>query len=236
MSAVLEAQLRLAQQGDRESMALLLEENAPLIWSIVRRFFGRGVENDDLFQIGSIGFIKAVKGFDFTLGNCFSTYAVPKIAGEIRRFLRDDGMIKVSRSIKENASRVSAAREAFEKQQGRAPRVSELCALTGLTQEDLLLCEQVSSQADSLDAALTDDGFTLQATLHTAHGEAQLVERLAVSEAVRQLEKTQQAVIILRYFRDLTQQKTARILGISQVQVSRLEKKACIRMRQILQE
>lgn len=236
MSAVAEARLRLAQQGDRESLALLLEENTPLIWSIARRFFGRGVEGDDLFQLGSIGFIKAVKGFDFTLGNCFSTYAVPKIAGEIRRFLRDDGMVKVSRSIKENAARVYAAREAFEKQQGRVPRVSELCALTGLEQEDLLLCQQVSSQADSLDAPVTDDGFTLQAVLGSHSEETLLVEHIALSEAIKQLDKTQQAIIILRYFRDLTQQKTAGILGISQVQVSRLEKKACSRIRQLLQE
>lgn len=225
-----------AQRGESASMERLVEENAPLIWSVVRRFMGRGTDAEDLFQLGSIGFIKAVRGFDEGFGTQFSTYAVPKIAGEIRRYLRDDGMIKVSRSVKENAVRLRAARESFEKTHGRSPHISELTELTGLSAEEITLCEQAASDTLSLDTPPDAGAQPLAEVLRGDGGEDRLVESLALSGAIERLEPVQKAVIILRYFRDLTQQKTAQILDISQVQVSRLEKRACAALRQSLGE
>ncbi len=231
----IETLIAAAQTGDSDSMSTLVEQNTPLIWSVVRRFSGRGVEQDDLFQLGSIGFIKAVQGFDLSFGTQFSTYAVPKIMGEIQRFLRDDGMIKVSRSVKEHAARVAAVRVRFEKEQGREPRLSELCAQSGLSEEEVLLCQQAHSEATSLDGAQNEDGFSLADVLSEGDQEGRMVEYLALRDAIEALEPRQKAVLVLRYFRDMTQQKTAQVLDMSQVQVSRMEKKACQLIRQYMQ-
>ena len=236
-SATLDA-VALAQGGDQEAMARLIEENSPLIWSVVRRFFGRGAEPDDLYQLGCIGFIKAVQGFSWDYGTQFSTYAVPKIAGEVKRFLRVDGMVKVSRTLKENAAKVWAARDAYEKRHGVEARLSDISELTGLSPEDIAACLQANVDTASLDAAMGDsdgDGFSLLSTLSSGD-EDKLVEHIALRTAMDTLDETQRQVLVLRYFRDMTQQKAAQILGLSQVQVSRLEKKAVAQIREILLE
>ena len=226
--------LLAAQKGDRQEMERLLQENSALIWSVAHRFTGRGCELEDLYQLGCIGFVKAVQGFDTEFGTQFSTYAVPKIAGEIKRFLRDDGIIKVSRSLKENAARVFAARERFEREQGRAPDVSELCELTGLTAEEVAQTASAPAEPCSLDEPMGEEGFSLHNLLPAAGDEEKMVEHLDLRAAIDRLEEQQRMVILLRYYRDMTQQKVAQALGLTQVQVSRLEKRACRELQKML--
>ena len=226
--------LLAAQSGDKAEMERLLTENSALIWSVAHRFTGRGCELEDLYQLGCIGFVKAVQGFDTEFGTQFSTYAVPKIAGEIKRFLRDDGIIKVSRSLKENAARVFAAREKFEREQGRAPYVSELCDLTGLTAEEIAQTASAPAEPCSLDEPMGDEGFSLHNLLPAAGDEEKMVEHLDLRAAIDRLEEQQRMVILLRYYRDMTQQKVAQTLGLTQVQVSRLEKRACRELQKML--
>ena len=187
------ALLERAQQGDDRAEAQLLTENAGLIWSIVRRYNGCGVETDDLYQLGCIGFVKAVKGFDLTYGTQFSTYAVPKIAGEIRRFLRDDGPVKVGRTMREKGQTLWAARE-------------------------------------------TAEGLTLESTLCAEEPSVSLVERIALRDAIDALPEKERKTILLRFFKGLTQEQTARILQVSQVQVSRLERRSLQKLRDLLAE
>ncbi len=226
--------LQAAQSGDRAEMERLLTENSALIWSVAHRFTGRGCELEDLYQLGCIGFVKAVQGFDTEFGTQFSTYAVPKIAGEIKRFLRDDGIIKVSRSLKENAARVFAARERFEREQGRAPYVSELCELTGLTAEEIAQTASAPAEPCSLDEPMGEEGFSLHNLLPAAGDEEKMVEHLDLRAAIDRLEEQQRMVILLRYYKDMTQQKVAQTLGLTQVQVSRLEKRACRELQKML--
>ena len=233
MSICIEA-LRAAQAGDRAEMERLLTENSALIWSVAHRFTGRGCELEDLYQLGCIGFVKAVQGFDAAFGTQFSTYAVPKIAGEIKRFLRDDGIIKVSRSLKENAARVFAARERFERENGRAPYVSELCDLTGLTAEEIAQTASAPAEPCSLDEPMGEEGFSLHNLLPAVGDEEKMVEHLVLRAAIDRLEEQQRMVILLRYYKDLTQQKVAQALGLTQVQVSRLEKRACRELQKML--
>ncbi|MGX8699129.1 MAG: SigB/SigF/SigG family RNA polymerase sigma factor [bacterium] len=226
--------IRAAQKGDREAMSALLEENSGLIWSVVRRYYGRGVEPEDLYQLGAIGFLKAVQGFEPAFGTQFSTYAVPKIAGEIRRFLRDDGPVKVSRSIKEKALLLREAERSLTQSLGREPTIGELSEKTGLPREDIALALDAVSQPDSLQRENAETGLTLADTLGGGEGEEQLLERVALREAIASLPERERKVILLRYFRDLTQTRTATLLGISQVQVSRLEKKAMAHLKERL--
>ena len=198
--------IQRSQQGDRDASERLVTENTGLIWSIARRYFGRGVEPDDLFQLGCVGFLKAVEGFDTAYGTQFSTYAVPKIAGEIRRFLRDDGAVKVSRSVKERAAAIKKTRERLTGDFGRDPTVSELSEALGLSPEEI--------------AAAETDGM-----------EEKLLERMALQEALARLNDKERLVIQLRYYHSLTQQRVAGLIGVSQVQVSRIEKKALERLR-----
>ena len=223
--------LREARNGDNEACARLIEENAGLIWSIVRRYYGRGVEPDDLYQLGCLGFLKAVQGFDFSYGTCFSTYAVPKIAGEIRRFLRDDGTVKVGRTIREQAQLLYTQRERLRHDLGREPVLSELVEATGLTVEEIARTETATEAPESLQQELAD-GLTLEGTLGTDAPEEGLVEKLALREAIDRLPEKERMTILLRYFKGLTQEQTARILGVSQVQVSRLERRGLKRLRE----
>ena len=230
MSAALEV-LRAAQQGDREACEQAVLENNGLIWSIVRRYYGRGVDPDDLYQLGCLGFLKAVQGFDFSYGTCFSTYAVPKIAGEIRRFLRDDGAVKVGRSMREQAQTLYTARERLRQSLGREPALSELSEATGLAPEEIARTELATNAPESLQQEMAD-GLTLEGTLGTEAPEEGLVERIALREAIDQLPEKERMTILLRYFRGMTQEQTARVLGVSQVQISRLEHRGLKRLRE----
>lgn len=230
MSAALEV-LRAAQQGDREACEQAVLENNGLIWSIVRRYYGRGVDPDDLYQLGCLGFLKAVQGFDFSYGTCFSTYAVPKIAGEIRRFLRDDGAVKVGRSMREQAQTLYTARERLRQSLGREPALSEFSEATGLAPEEIARTELATNAPESLQQEMAD-GLTLEGTLGTEAPEEGLVERIALREAIDHLPEKERMTILLRYFKGMTQEQTARVLGVSQVQVSRLERRGLGHLRE----
>ncbi|MBQ2781971.1 MAG: sigma-70 family RNA polymerase sigma factor [Oscillospiraceae bacterium] len=229
------ALLEQAQKGDEKACNRMLEENSGLIWSIVRRYHGCGVESDDLYQLGCIGFIKAVKGFDFAYGTQFSTYAVPKIAGEIRRFLRDDGAVKVGRTIKEKGQTLWSARERLRQQLGREAHLSELSEATGISVEEIASIDIATIAPESLQQE-TAEGLTLESTLGTDGEEDKLVERLALRQAIDTLPEKERMTILLRFFKCLTQQQTARILGVSQVQVSRLERRSLAKLRLYLEE
>ena len=227
--------LRLAKEGDKAAAERLIEENSGLIWSIARRFFGRGTEADDLYQLGCVGFLKAISGFDESFGTQFSTYAVPKISGEIRRFLRDDGAIKVSRGIKEQAQQIKNARTQLEQKLGREPYLSELSAETGFTPEEIAFAETATGPAESLQREAGDEGFTLEHILSDAQGEEKMLESITLKLAVEKLPEKEKKTVFLRYYHGMTQDKAAKILGVSQVQVSRLEKKAMEHLREILE-
>ena len=230
MSAALEL-LRAAQEGDRDACEQAVLENNGLIWSVVRRYYGRGVEPDDLYQLGCLGFLKAIRGFDFSYGTCFSTYAVPKIAGEIRRFLRDDGAVKVSRSVKERAAAIKKTRERLTGDFGRDPTVSELSEALGLSPEEIAAAETATSATESIQRQTGEEGFSLEDVLCTDGMEEKLLERMALQEALARLNDKERLVIQLRYYHSLTQQRVAGLIGVSQVQVSRIEKKALERLR-----
>lgn len=227
--------LERAQGGDEAAASQMLEENSGLIWSIVRRYYGCGVESDDLYQLGCIGFIKAVNGFDFTYGTQFSTYAVPKIAGEIRRFLRDDGAIKVGRTIKEKGQLLWSAREKLRQQLGRDAYLSELAEATGITVEEIATIDLATIAPESLQQE-TAEGLTLESTLGSDGEEERLVEKLALRQAIDTLPEKERMTILLRFFKSLTQQQTAKILGVSQVQISRLERRGLSKLRILLEE
>ena len=225
------SELRAARQGDREAAGRLLEENSGLIWSVARRYFGRGAEAEDLYQLGCLGFLKAIEGFDEEFGTRFSTYAVPKIAGEIRRFLRDDGMLKVSRGVKEQAAKIHQARLALEQRLGREPSVSELTEATGFSGEEIAFAQLATGPAESIHSPCGEDGFNLELVLGDFEAEERMLERVSLRALVEQLPERERKVIVLRYFHGLTQQSCARVLGVSQVQVSRLERRAVDALR-----
>ena len=226
--------IRAAQAGDRSAAEQLVVENSGLIWSMARRYFGRGTEPHDLYQLGCVGFLKAVAGFDLSYGTQFSTYAVPKIAGEIRRFLRDDGQVKVSRSLKERAAQIHQARTRLTGTLGREPAVSELAAELGLTPEEIAMAETATGMAESIQRESGDEGFSLEDVLCTDGMEDRILESLSLRNALSHLTERERMVIDLRYFHGLTQQKIAGLLGVSQVQVSRIEKKALTNLRTYL--
>lgn len=235
MTDTMRGLLEQAAAGDRQAEAQLLEENSGLIWSIARRYYGRGAEPDDLYQLACVGFIKAVRGFDAALGNEFSTYAVPKIAGEIRRFLRDDGAVKVGRAVKERAARVRRVQAELEGRTGRSPTVSEVAEAAGLTAEEVASCEQAEVTVDSFERELSGGG-----RLGDLVGDEGMEERaclyLSLGEALGALPERERQVLALRFSRDLTQQQVSRIIGVSQVQVSRIEKRAIAALREKLIE
>lgn len=223
-----------AQNGDNDACQQVLTENVGLIWSIVKRYSGCGVDTDDLYQLGCIGFINAVKGFDLTYGTQFSTYAVPKIAGEIRRFLRDDGSVKVGRSLREKGQTLFYTRERLRHTLGREPQLSELAQETGMTVEEVAAVELANGPLESLQQE-TIDGLTLESTLGTDSPEEGMVEKIALREAIDSLPERERITILLRFFRGMTQEQAARILKVSQVQVSRLERKGLAKLREILE-
>ena len=235
-SASSSALLEAAREGDDRACEQVLQENNGLIWSVVRRYYGRGVEPDDLYQLGCMGFLKAVRGFDPEYGTQFSTYAVPKIAGEIRRFLRDDGAVKVSRGLKERGIALRATRGRLAAALGREPTLSELAEETGLTPEEVAAAETAVEPVVSLQAETGENGLTLEGLLSAGNEEERLLERLALRGAIALLPEREQQVLLLRYYKGLTQTRAAKALGISQVQVSRLERRAVEHLRTVLEE
>lgn len=230
----LEELIARSQAGDRGATEILVEENSGLVWSVARRFLGRGTEAEDLYQLGCLGFLKAVEGFDLEYGTQFSTYAVPKIAGEIRRFLRDDGAVKVSRSLKEQAAAIHSARNRLTSALGREPTIQEISRQTGLSPEDIALAETATAATESIQRELGDEGFSLENVLTDTESEENMVEKIALRQAVEALPQRERMVIQLRYFHSLTQQRVAQIIDVSQVQVSRIEKKALGMLRELM--
>lgn len=222
------------QAGDREAGELLITENAGLIWSVARRFLGRGTEADDLYQLGCLGFLKAVEGFDLEFGTQFSTYAVPKISGEIRRFLRDDGVIKVSRSLKEQAASIKSMRNHLTSALGREPTIQEISRQTGFTVEEIALAETATAATESIQEQMGSEGFTLENILTDTESEDRFLEHMALRQAIEQLPEREAMVIKLRYFHGLTQDRVSKVLNVSQVQVSRIEKRAITRLQELL--
>lgn len=223
-----------AQQGDKHASEALVKENAGLIWSVTRRFLGRGTEADDLYQLGCLGFLKAVEGFDLAYGTQFSTYAVPKIAGEIRRFLRDDGAVKVSRTIKEQAATIKTARNKLNHTLYREPTINEIAQATGLTPEEIATAETATAATESIQRENGEDGFSLEDILSDTQTEDSLVEKISLRQAISKLPERERNVLQLRYFHGLTQERVARVMEVSQVQISRIEKKALAILRQLM--
>ncbi|HIQ68493.1 MAG TPA: sigma-70 family RNA polymerase sigma factor [Candidatus Faecousia excrementigallinarum] len=223
-----------SQQGDQQAKEELVEANTGLIWSVAKRFMGRGTETEDLYQLGCLGFLKAVEGFDLAYGTQFSTYAVPKIAGEIRRFLRDDGAVKVSRGIKERAAAIKTTRNQLVHALGREPTILEISRQTGFSPEEIAMAETATAAIESIQQETGEEGFSLESVLSDTQTEEQLVERLSLKQAIGALPEREALVIQLRYFHGLTQDRVARVLSVSQVQVSRIEKKALSQLREFM--
>jgi len=222
------------QKGDMDAKETLIAENSGLIWSVTKRYLGRGTEAEDLFQLGCLGFLKAVAGFDLTFGTQFSTYAVPKISGEIRRFLRDDGVVKVSRGIKERAATLKTVHSQLLQELGREPTVSELSERTGFTAEEIAVAESATACVESIQQDNGAEGFTLENVLSDTDSEETVLERIALRQAIDRLAEREAMVIRLRYFHGLTQERISKVLSVSQVQVSRIEKKALEKLREYL--
>lgn len=233
--------IRRAQAGEKEAREVLIEENLGLVHHIVKRFFGRGYEAEDLFQIGVIGLMKAIDKFNTAFEVKFSTYAVPLIAGEIKRFIRDDGMVKVSRTLKENGMKVKYAKERLSGKLGREPSMLEVAQEAGLTMEELVLAMEANVQVESIyKSVYQNDGNEIymvdQLADESRDEQEGLLNHLVVKQLLNSLTEKEQKLIILRYYQDKTQTEVARILGISQVQVSRMEKRILFSMREKMQE
>ncbi|MCC8067583.1 MAG: SigB/SigF/SigG family RNA polymerase sigma factor [Clostridiales bacterium] len=230
------ALIERVHKGDKAAREQLVEENMGLVYTVVRRFLGRRCESEDLIQIGSIGLLKAVDNFDSSYEVRFSTYAVPMIAGEIRRFLRDDGMIKVSRILKESAAKAWSAREILEKQTGAEPTLNEIAQETGISPEELALAMDAVSDVESLNQTVyQNDGTPLllgDRLPDDRDRNEELLNRMLLAQLLQLLEPDEQRIIQMRYFEDMTQVKVAACLGMTQVQVSRAEKRILRRMRE----
>lgn len=230
----LEELIASSQGGDSQATEILVEENSGLIWAVVRRFLGRGADADDLYQLGCLGFLKAVEGFDLQFGTQFSTYAVPKISGEIRRFLRDDGAVKVSRTLKEQSAVIKSTRNRLAAALGREPTILEISRQTGFSPEEIALAETATAATESIQKENGEDGFSLEDILTDTETEERMVEKIALRQAISALPDREKTVIHLRYFHALTQQRVAKLMNISQVQVSRIEKKAISLLRDLM--
>lgn len=227
-----------AQKGDKEALEKLVQINLPLVSAISKKFLNRGYEYEDIFQIGSMGLVKAVNNFDRKFNVKFSTYAVPMIMGEIKRFIRDDGIIKVSRSIKSVARKLHYDRETLTKKLNRDPTVEELSSYSGINVEDIIFAtESVNNMQYLYDTVHQDDGapvLLIDKLSENAEDDGEIIEKIILKEALVKLDAQSRQVIILRYFKDKTQVQVARMLGISQVQVSRIEKKVLKTMKEKL--
>ena len=241
-----------SQAGERDAREVLIEKNLGLVHHIVRRFAGRGQDMEDLFQIGVIGLMKAIDNFNLQLGVKFSTYAVPMITGEIKRFLRDDGLVKVSRTIKENGLKVKLARQRLQAEEGREPTLQEIMEVTGLSSEEVVMAMEAAIEVESIYASVyQDDGSEVYLVDRVVRGKngsvgsstagpagsedeekEELLNHMLLKQLLNSLEPYERELISMRYFQDKTQVEIAGILGISQVQVSRMEKKRLLRLRE----
>lgn len=224
-----------AHQGDKEARDTLFEENTGLIYSVARRFLGRGVEMEDLFQIGSIGLLKAVDKFDPAFEVKFSTYAIPMILGELKRFFRDDGMIKVSRALKESQHKVYQTRDRIEKELGREPTIQELSEAAGMAAEEVAMAMESAAEVESLYRTVYQgdgsDISLLDKIPEKTDAQEHLLNRIFLEEILGKLEVKERQLICMRYFQDMTQTQVAKVLGVSQVQVSRMEKRILNRLK-----
>ena len=231
--------LTQAQAGDREAREVLVEKNLGLVHHIVRRFLGRGYDAEDLFQIGAIGLMKAIDKFDLAYDVKFSTYAVPMISGEIKRFLRDDGIVKVSRTLKENGWKIRQAAEQIYHERGRDATLEEIAEATGIAREDIVMAMEANVEVESIyKSVYQSDGneiYLVDKLPEKKDDNEKLLNHMLLEQLIGELGEEERMLIRLRYFQDKTQVEVAKNLGISQVQVSRMEKKILIRMREKLQ-
>ncbi|MEH7236931.1 RNA polymerase sporulation sigma factor SigF [Bacillus sp. JJ1562] len=225
--------IKLSQEGRQEARDLIVQKNMRLVWSVVQRFLNRGYEPDDLFQIGCIGLLKSVDKFDLSYDVKFSTYAVPMIIGEIQRFIRDDGTVKVSRSLKETGNKIRKAKDELSKQFGRVPTIVEIAEYLEITPEDVVLAQEASRAPSSIhETVYENDGDPITLLDQIAdNNETKWFDKIALKEAIRELDERERLIVFLRYYKDQTQSEVATRLGISQVQVSRLEKKILQQMK-----
>ena len=232
--------LSLAKKGDNDAMNKLIELNLPLVASISKKFLNRGYEYEDIFQIGSIGLVKAINNFDLNFNVKFSTYAVPMIIGEIKRFLRDDGMIKVSRNVKSLARKIHFYKEELTSKLKRSPTIDELAEYAGVEKEEIVFAIESSNTLQYLyDTIHQDDGapvLLIDKLSEKRSEDTNLIEKIALKDALRSLDEKARQIIMLRYFKDKTQVQVAKMLGISQVQVSRIEKKVLLQMKKKLED
>ena len=225
--------IKASQEGDKEARITMVEGNTRLVWSIVQRFANRGADSEDLFQIGCIGLMKSIDKFDLSYDVKFSTYAVPMIIGEIQRFIRDDGTVKVSRSLKETGNKVRKAKDELSKNLGRIPTINELSEYLEISTEDIILAQEASRTPSSIHETVYEndgDPITLLDQIDDGN-EGKWFDKIALKEAIRELEERERLIVYLRYYKDQTQSEVAVRLGISQVQVSRLEKKILQQMK-----
>ncbi|MEH7387724.1 RNA polymerase sporulation sigma factor SigF [Bacillus sp. JJ1521] len=225
--------IKLSQEGRQEARDLIVQKNMRLVWSVVQRFLNRGYEPDDLFQIGCIGLLKSVDKFDLSYDVKFSTYAVPMIIGEIQRFIRDDGTVKVSRSLKETGNKIRKAKDELSKRFGRVPTIAEIAGYLEITPEDVVLAQEASRAPSSIhETVYENDGDPITLLDQIAdNNETNWFDKIALKEAIRDLDERERLIVFLRYYKDQTQSEVATRLGISQVQVSRLEKKILQQMK-----
>lgn len=215
-----------SQNGDKEARDFLVEQNIRLVWSVVQRFINRGYDPDDLFQIGSIGLIKSIDKFDLSYDVRFSTYAVPMIIGEIQRFIRDDGSVKVSRTLKETGNKIRRAKDLLTKQLGRSPTVNELANELEIPVEEIIHAEDAARTPQSIhETVFENDGDPITLLDQISIEDSKWFEKLSLEEAIQHLDERERLIVYLRYYKDQTQTEVAERLGISQVQVSRIEKK-----------
>lgn len=231
--------IKLAQNGDKNALETIVETNSGLIWSVVRRFLNRGYDSDDLFQIGSIGLLKCIKKFDVNYEVKFSTYAVPMIMGEIKRFLRDDGIIKVSRPLKEMATKAKYMKDVITKEKNEEPTINEIAVALDVSVEDLVLALEADREVESLYSTVyQNDGksvYLIDKLELKGDNSEKIVDNIVLKQVIDSLEEREREIILLRYFKDKTQNEVAKIIGVSQVQISRIEKKILSKIRNYLQ-
>lgn len=231
--------IELAQNGDKNAAEIIIEKNSGLIWTVVRKFMNRGYDTDDLFQIGAIGLLKCIKKFNTDFDVKFSTYAIPMIMGEIKRFIRDDGMIKVSRTLKEIAVKAKYMKDTLTKEKNEEPTVSEIAVALDVSVDDLILALDADKEVESLYSTVyQNDGKSMylidKIELKSDKNET-IVDNIVLKDIIYSLEEREREIIILRYFEDKTQSQVAKIIGVSQVQVSRIEKKVLSKIRSYLE-